>query len=37
MGENSLNGLALLNIHKEMYVIPEDVLHLFSKQQPRCL
>lgn len=37
MGENRLNGLALLNIHKEIDVIPEDVLDLFSKQQPRRL
>lgn len=34
MGENRLNGLALLNIHKEIDVKPEDVLDLFSKQQP---
>jgi len=40
MGENRLNRVALLNIHCEIYVIPEVVNDLMAKQhssyvQPR--
>jgi len=37
MGENRLNGLALLNIHKQINVKPEEVLDMFSKSNPRKL
>ncbi|XP_060846349.1 uncharacterized protein LOC132926015 [Rhopalosiphum padi] len=37
MGENRLNGLALLNIHKQIDVKPEEVLDMFSKSNPRKL
>jgi hypothetical protein len=37
MGENHLNGLALLNIYKQIYVRPEEVLDMFSKSNPRRL
>lgn len=37
MGKNRLNRLALLNIHEEIDVIPEDVLDLFSKQHPNYI
>ena len=37
MRENRLNGLALLNIHKQIDVKPEDVLDMFSKPNTRKL
>ncbi|XP_025192735.1 52 kDa repressor of the inhibitor of the protein kinase-like [Melanaphis sacchari] len=37
MGENRLNGLALLNIHKQIDVKPEEMLDMFSKSNPRKL
>jgi hypothetical protein len=37
MWENRLNGLALLNIYKQIDVEPEEVLDMFSKSNPRRL
>jgi hypothetical protein len=37
MGESNLNGLALLNIHKQIYVKFEEVLDMFSKSNPKRL
>jgi len=37
MGENRLNGLSLLNIHHQIDIKPEDVIHLFAKQHLRRL
>jgi hypothetical protein len=35
MGENRLNWFALLNIYKQIYVKPGEVLDIFSKSNPR--
>jgi len=37
MGENSLNGLSLLNIHHHIDIKSEEVIDLFAKQHSRRL
>jgi len=37
MGKTLLNGIGLLNIHKQIDVRPEYVLDMFSKYNPRRL
>lgn len=37
MGEERLVGLALLNIHREILVNPEDVIDLFASEKNRIL
>jgi len=36
MGHNRLSGLALLSIHREIYVEPSEVLDRFAKAPRRC-
>jgi len=35
MGQNRLNGLALLNIHREISVTPEEVLNQVTKTKKK--
>jgi len=35
MGENRLNGLALLNIHPEIIINPEEVVDIYANKHPR--
>ncbi|XP_008190126.1 zinc finger MYM-type protein 1-like [Acyrthosiphon pisum] len=35
MGENRLNGLALLNIHPEIIIKPEEVVNTYANKHPR--
>jgi hypothetical protein len=35
--ENHLNGFALLNIYRQIYVKPKEVLYMFSKSNSRRL
>jgi len=37
MGENRLNGLALLNIHPEIIIEPEEVVDVYVNKHPRRL
>jgi hypothetical protein len=37
MGENRLNGLAAVSIHKSVDIVANKVLDLFVKKQPRLL
>lgn len=37
MGENRLNGLALMNIHPEITFLPEEVIDMYAKTHPRRL
>jgi len=37
MGENRLNGLALLNIHPEIIINPEEVVDIYANKHPRRL
>jgi hypothetical protein len=37
MGENRLNGLALLNIHPEIIIKPEEVVDAYANKHPRRL
>jgi len=37
MGENRLNGLALINIHPEINIEPEEVVDVYANKHPRCL
>ena len=37
MGENRLNGLALLNIHPEIIIKPEEVVDTYANKHPRRL
>lgn len=37
MGENRLNGLALLNIHPEIIINTEEVVDIYANKHPRRL
>ncbi|KAL4084274.1 hypothetical protein QTP88_028099 [Uroleucon formosanum] len=37
IGQNRLNGLALLSVHRNIKVDPEDVLHKFALQKDRAI